>query len=385
MAGFDNDVIYGINADYSNTLGGTGASTVGQLLTNGQIWVGSTAPNAGGTNINALTLTAGTGITLTQAATTFTIGLTGGGIAVEHLTGNTGGALNPDGSNNFNILTANTTVKFAGVGSTLTQDFNLGNLFLGSSGPSLTSGTLNVAVGPGALNGLTTGIMNTCTGNLSGNVLSTGSDNSFYGTAAGVAITLSNKNTCVGSSSLNNFTTGAAQAGSNTAIGYFALRNVVTGINNTSLGALSGQSYTTSESSNITIGNSGTVGESNIIRIGTQGTGTGQQNKCFLAGVLNTVSGRVVAITTPGAYPYTTLITDDVIIVDTSSARTINLIATPVTGTTYRIKDNVGSAATNNITITPNAGNIDGSATFKIASNWGSADVTYNGTQWIVL
>jgi hypothetical protein len=57
MAGFDNDVVYGTNADFSNALGGSGASTTGELLTDGQLWIGSTALNAGLTHINVGTLT----------------------------------------------------------------------------------------------------------------------------------------------------------------------------------------------------------------------------------------------------------------------------------------------------------------------------------------
>ena len=95
--------------------------------------------------------------------------------------------------------------------------------------------------------------------------------------------------------------------------------------------------------------------------------------------------GQLVNVTTPGAYPYTTLTSDYVILVDTSAARGITLIASPVTGQTYRIKDNVGSAASNNITITPSAGNIDGSGTYVMNTNYGSVDVVYNGTQWNVL
>lgn len=97
------------------------------------------------------------------------------------------------------------------------------------------------------------------------------------------------------------------------------------------------------------------------------------------------IANRLSAVTAPVAYPYLTLSTDEVIIVDTALARTINLMATPPTGMTYRIKDNVGSAAANNITIVPNAGNIDGAANTKINSNYGSIDLVYNGTQWNIL
>lgn len=98
-----------------------------------------------------------------------------------------------------------------------------------------------------------------------------------------------------------------------------------------------------------------------------------------------TQSNNAVRITTPGAYPYTTIPQDGVILVDTSSARTITPLASPTTGQRHRIKDNVGSAAANNITITPSGKNIDGSASYVIATNWGSADIVYNGTQWNVI
>lgn len=95
-------------------------------------------------------------------------------------------------------------------------------------------------------------------------------------------------------------------------------------------------------------------------------------------------SGLISTITSPGAYPYTTLATDYVILVDSSVARTINLIASPATGTTYRIKDSTGSAATNNITITPAAGNIDGAVNYIMTTNYQEIDIIYSGTQWNV-
>ena len=96
-------------------------------------------------------------------------------------------------------------------------------------------------------------------------------------------------------------------------------------------------------------------------------------------------AGQIVAITTPGAYPYTTLATDFVILVDSSAARTITPLGSPTTGQMYRIKDNTGSAALNNITITPSGKNIDGAASKIINSNYGSVDIVYNGTQWNLL
>lgn len=66
------------------------------------------------------------------------------------------------------------------------------------------------------------------------------------------------------------------------------------------------------------------------------------------------------------------------------AATAVNLPATPPAGVTYLIKDCKGDAASNNITITPNAGNIDGSATYVLSNNFGSVAITYNGTFWAI-
>lgn len=68
------------------------------------------------------TFQAGTGISIANpdgTAGNTTISLTGGGIAVEHLTGDSGLQLNPDGSNNFNIFGLSGS-KVSGALSTLT-------------------------------------------------------------------------------------------------------------------------------------------------------------------------------------------------------------------------------------------------------------------------
>lgn len=122
-----------------------------------------------------------------------------------------------------------------------------------------------------------------------------------------------------------------------------------------------------------------------IARTDAGNTFTGAQS---ISGILTTQSGIVRAVrvvTASGAIPAAT--TDDIIIVNKTvgAATTVNLFATPTTGTVLTIKDGKGDAATNNVTITPAAGNIDGSATFVITTNYTSVDLVYNGTQWNVI
>jgi hypothetical protein len=64
------------------------------------------------------------------------------------------------------------------------------------------------------------------------------------------------------------------------------------------------------------------------------------------------------------------------------AATTVNLPASPATGLMYIIKDCKGDAATNNITVTPASGTIDGASAFVMSTNYQALGVTYNGTQW---
>lgn len=119
-SGSSDDVVYAKNFDFSDpynvTASGHPKST---MLLDGQLIIGSTALNAGGTHCNINTLTPGAGISITNSAGGITISLAGGSPAIEHLTGNTGGQLNPDIGNNFNIIGSG-GITFAGAGSTLT-------------------------------------------------------------------------------------------------------------------------------------------------------------------------------------------------------------------------------------------------------------------------
>lgn len=98
--------------------------------------------------------------------------------------------------------------------------------------------------------------------------------------------------------------------------------------------------------------------------------------------------GQVVTVRVVTAAGAVTVATTDyfVCINKTSGAATAaNLFASPVTGSHLVIKDCKGDAGTNNITITPAAGNIDGAGTYVISTNYGSAEIVYNATQWNVM
>lgn len=138
---------------------------------------------------------------------------------------------------------------------------------------------------------------------------------------------------------------------------------------------------------------SSTIRSSNAAAL--SGAGTLNYGALLFAGTssTNTVTTQVptvfsnncMKIVTPGAYPYTTTSQDEVILVDTSVARTITPLASPQTGQKHVIKDNVGSAAANNITITPSGKNVDGAASTVINIAYGSATIVYNGTQWNII
>jgi hypothetical protein len=96
------------------------------------------------------------------------------------------------------------------------------------------------------------------------------------------------------------------------------------------------------------------------------------------------VLNEITIKTTAGAV---TMLNEAVLIVnkDSGASTAVTLPANPSRGRLVRIKDGKGDAATNNITITPAAGNVDGAANYVIAENYGSVEIMYNGTQWNVV
>lgn len=89
MSGFDNDVVFAKNADFTQA-DNQAVSESNGLISNGQLWIGTTALNAGGTHINVNTLTAGTGISISNGPGTITIALSAGGIDIDSVAVQTG-------------------------------------------------------------------------------------------------------------------------------------------------------------------------------------------------------------------------------------------------------------------------------------------------------
>lgn len=110
---------------------------------------------------------------------------------------------------------------------------------------------------------------------------------------------------------------------------------------------------------------------------GQSGTITSQSMRDFIVTVVPTgatlASGASVTMSTA------------VLLVNkaTGSATAVTLPPAPVVFTqTYIIKDQKGDAATNNITVTPSSGLIDGASSFVMNINRMSISLIFDGTNW---
>jgi len=228
-------------------------------------------------------LTAGTGLTATSG------GITATGISNINNTGSALTTIGTGGTGAVHIGNATGNTAITG-NATATGDYTGANFSIsGFTGQLQLEGDRVLSFAPSAAGNIFVGI-------LSGNTSLTGNNNSALGSNVMAHITSGAGNTGVGSDSLGNITSGS----NNTVIGQNALESLHTGSYNVVVGRNSGNAYTTSESSNILVGESlsGTISESNVIRIGVSGSSVGQQNKCFIAGITgNTVSNaQLVAI-----------------------------------------------------------------------------------------
>ncbi len=223
----------------------------------------------------AVTLSAGSNVSITPAGNTLTIG-------TDATSSNTPSTIvRRDGSGGFSAgtvtlsgnlvlpVTSDTVGSLIQSGDRLLHTFGTDSVFLGrNSGNFTATGSQNTAIGFQALTSTTGGGLNTASG------------------ANALLNNTSNANTAIGAGALQNNTEG----GNNTASGIFALFNNSTGSDNIAVGAGAGQNLT-SGSNNIDIGNFGVAGEANTIRIGTA------QTRAFLAGVRGRTTGAADGLT----------------------------------------------------------------------------------------
>lgn len=303
---------------------GIGVSAGSQLATgdSSNILIGSTGTNSESNAIHIGTQGAGSGqqnkafmagivgVTTSNSnfvtidTTTGQLGATaGGGSGVTSLAGNSGGALTGALTVTTGAANANGTSVFTGSGTTITQTFSDAddNTGLGTGAlSSIIAGAQdNTAFGSGALAACTTGSLSVAVGF---QALNTITDNGFNCAVGSQAMHVAT-GTCTNNTALGNFALYSIDdPGINsTSVGMGSLQQSVGGSHNIAVGFQAGFNYTTTESSNIMIGNAGTITESNVIRIGVQGSGDAQQDTCFIAGIDgSTVTGSAVLVDTNG-------------------------------------------------------------------------------------
>ena len=327
----------------------------------------------------------------------------GGGGGITSITGDSGGAQTGPAITLTAINVSGSSVSFSGSSNVVTLNqntilgMNAGNASIVSNG-----GNANTLLGYGAAPSLTTGSNNAIIGSYCGSSIDMGNENVIVGYGSARTMSSGVANSIVGSQTGASMTVGNFNA-------IFGSENggdLVDGSYNTLLGYLAGNAYTGTESSNILINAQGVSGESNVLRLGdATGTGTSQLNAAFIAGIygitpatadgipifigsdgqLGTVGTLNLSYTNVSSSPYVVLSTDNYLSVDTSTiAITIELPNAATLGRTYVIKDRIGLASTNHITVTTVGGavNIDGTTTYVMNTAFESIDIIGNGSTY---
>ena len=233
--------------------GGTGNTT----YTNGQLLIGNTTGNT----LTKATLTAGSGITITNSTGSITIASSGASAATPTVLGTVYGSMTTTGGTPY--LTA--------------LGYNAGV-------SNLSSGTNNVAVGLEALKANTSGTDNLAVGFNSLKVNTTGASNTGFGSNTLLNSTTGGSNTACGGSALFSNATNSH----NTAVGTAALYQT-TADDNTGLGRSAGF-FVTTGTQNTLIGRSAGSSGTNNLTTGSNNTIIGYSAEASSASVSNTIT-----------------------------------------------------------------------------------------------
>jgi hypothetical protein len=134
-------------------------------MMSGQVLIGST-----GVDPVVANLTAGAGVMITNGPGSITIASTSSGMGIQTETGNSGGPVGPDGSNNLNVIGDGTTIEVVGTPLTNTLTISttdtVATTYDANAGSAVPAGGVLHVVGSGNIT--TTGAGNTITAELTG-------------------------------------------------------------------------------------------------------------------------------------------------------------------------------------------------------------------------
>ena len=251
--------------------GGTGQTS----YTDGQLLIGNTTGNT----LTKATLTAGTNITITNAAGAITIAASSGtpSAATPTALGTVYGSQTTSGGTpyltaigyNAGLATTGVGCTAVGVGALTTNTSGANHTAIGYEALlSNTTGSENTALSGGGLRTNTTGSNNTAAGLNALYANTTGTSNSAFGRGALLSNTSADNNSAFGKSAMFSNTTGA----SNVSVGFESLYSNTTGSYLTAVGYQS-LNANTSAISNVAVGyqaiKTNTTG-TNITATGTQ-------------------------------------------------------------------------------------------------------------------
>jgi hypothetical protein len=338
---------------------GAGTATITNLgvATNGQLPIGST-----GADPVLATLTAGSGISITNGAGSISIAVNGS-VVGETITGNSGGALSPT-AGNWNILGVSTAagttpVTTSGAVSTLTVNVQKAQAIASTDATKVGLANFDSSKFSVDANGFVstsaTGVLNTLTGNTGGAISPTAGNINTLGTGS---ITI---------------------AGSGS-----TLTTQLTGLTNHSLLVGAGTATIT----NLGVATNGqlpigSTGADPVLATLTAGSGISITNGAGSITIASTAVALNYTNVNHAASPYTVLTTDQYISVDCSAGTVqLNFPNSPTSKEFWIVKDRTGNASTNNITLTTAGATVtfDGLTTYTMNSNYQAINLLANAT-----